>query len=67
MVADTRNVCDAEEKVVSGCCEIESSDQRHQLGALAGPFLPDCNHCCIVTVEENPATLPARAPSGACN
>ena len=50
MVADTRNVCDAEEKVVSGRCEIESSDQLHQLGALAGPFLPDCDHCCIVTV-----------------
>ena len=67
MVTNTGDVCDAEEKVVRGCCEIESSDQRHQLGALAGPFLPDCHHCCIVTVEENSATLPARAPSGACN
>ena len=67
MVANTRNVYDTEEKVVSGCCEIESSDQRHQLGALSGSFLPDCDHCHIVTVEENPATLPARAPSGACN
>ena len=67
MVANTKNVCDAEEEVVSGCCEIDSSDQHCQLGALARPFLPDCDHCRIVTVEENPATLPARDPSGACN